>query len=207
MSGNQNQDATTNIDQDLKISRLGKYNNNKLQTEVKEWIFSIIGNEIEDNELILRDDLMKTLKDGSILCILINKTFGEGSIKFKKSKLAFVQMENIEKFLNFCKINGVSQDELFQTIDLYEEKDPYQVIMSLQSLSRVINNKFPNKYSLIGPNISKKHERPKVPNKPKHLVMGQGGVPWSSIEYGYMNGSNQAKEGVVFGGRRDIINK
>lgn len=202
----ENQEATTNIDQDLQISRLAKYNNPKLQKEVKEWIISIIGDKIDKQEFN-NNELIKSLKDGTILCMLINEIFGDDSIKFKKSKLAFIEMENIEKFLNFCKKIGVSQDELFQTIDLYEEKDPYQVIMSLQSLSRVINDKFPNKYELIGPNISKKHERPKVPTKPKHLVLGQGGVPWSSIEYGYMNGSNQKTEGVVFGARRDIVNK
>lgn len=203
------QEASTNLDQDLKESRLGKYNNLQLQRDVKDWISSILRDSISENERqeIHRNDLLTTLKDGVILCMLINKVFGESSIKFKKSNMAFIQMENIEKFLNYCKLKGVSQDELFQTIDLYEEKDPYQVIMSLQSLSRLINKVYPNKYPLIGPQISKKHERPNVPKKPQHLVMGQGGVPWSSIEYGYMNGSNQQKEGVVFGGRRDIVKK
>jgi hypothetical protein len=199
------QEAQTNLDQDLKASRVSKYNNPKLQKDVKEWILKILNTEIKNHEEFLSTDLLKNLKDGTLLCLLINKTFGENTIIFKYSKMAFVQMENIEKFLNFCKFQGVAQDELFQTVDLYEEKDPYQVIMSLQSFSRMLNNKFPNKFPLIGPAISKKHERPKIPIKPKHLVMGQGGVPWSSIEYGYMNGSNQKTEGVVFGSRRDIV--
>lgn len=202
----QEQEASTNIDQDLKESRFAKYNNPQLQKDVKHWIISIIGDKINKQEF-LNSDLLDSLKDGTLLCLLVNTTFGESSIKYKESKLAFIQMENIEKFLNFAKSQGVPQDELFQTVDLYESKDPYQVIMSLQSFSRMLNNKFPNKYELIGPNISKKHERPKVPAKPKHLVLGQGGVPWSSIEYGYMNGSNQQREGVVFGSRRDIVSK
>lgn len=203
------QEATTNLDQDLKQSRFNKYNNTKLQNEVKEWMVNILGDSIgqEEKEEIKRSDLMKTLKDGTLFCNLVNIVSNEPIIKYKKSNLAFIQMENIEKFLNFCKNNGVSQDELFQTIDLYEEEDPYQVLMALQSFSRMLNKKFKGKYPLIGPAISEKRERPKVPPKPKHLVMGQGGVPWSSIEYGYMNGSNQKTEGVVFGGRRDIVNK
>lgn len=200
------QQADTNLDQDLKASRTLKYKNPQLQKDVKEWVVTILGDQI-DKGVVLNNDLLAVLKDGVILCQIINATFGEGTVKFKESKMAFVQMENIEKFLNFCKSQGVPQDELFQTVDLYEEQDPYQVIMSLQSFSRMLNKTFPGKYAIIGPAIAKKHERPKVPAKPKHLMLGQGGVPWSSIEYGYMNGSNQQKEGVVFGGRRDITQK
>lgn len=197
----------SNLDQDLKISRYSKYDNPQLQKEVKDWLGSILGSSV-DCDLLYKTDLLEFLKDGSVLCQLINKIWGNDSVKFKTSNLAFVQMENIEKFLNFCKVQGVPQDELFQTIDLYEGKDPYQVIMSLQSLSRLINKKFEGKYSLVGPSISKKHERPKVPTKPKNLsINGSGGVPWSSIEYGYMKGSNQNTEGVVFGARRGIISK
>lgn len=200
------QQANTNLDQDLKVSRREKYNNPKLQKDVKQWIVSVLDGQVESVS-ILNGELLETLKDGTVLCMLVNTIFGEGSIKFKRSKMAFVQMENIEKFLNFCKFQGVPQDELFQTIDLYEENDPYQVIMSLQSFSRMVHKKFPNKYQFIGPAIATKHERPKIPPKPKHLVLGQGGVPWSSMEYGYMNGSNQKTEGVVFGGRRDNVHK
>lgn len=204
MSGEQ--EASTNIDQDLKQSRLGKYENPQLQKDVKGWIITIVPDEVDKNEFDKRD-LLESLKDGRLLCALVNKTFGDSTIRYKQSGMAFIQMENIEKFLNFCKAQGVAQDELFQTVDLYEEKDPYQVVIALQSFSRMLNDKFPGKYPLMGPSISKKHERPKVPAKPKHLVVGQGGVPWSSIEYGYMNGSNQKTEGVVFGVRRDIVNK
>ena len=200
------QQATTNIDQDLQQSRYGKYSNPQLQKDVKEWITTILGDEA-DRAVLEQTDLVESLKDGKLLCALVNRTFGDSTLKYKPSRMAFIQMENIEKFLNFCKLQGVAQDELFQTVDLYEAKDPYQVVIALQSFSRMLSEKFPGKYPQMGPNISKRHERPKVPAKPKHLVMGQGGVPWSSIEYGYMNGSNQKTEGVVFGARRDIVNK
>lgn len=200
------QEAQTNLDQDLKASRELKYNNPELQNDVKQWIKQVLGNDPELPSNFMTSDLIESLKTGVLLCKLINKVY-PNSIKYKESNFPFVQMENIEKFLSFCKVKGMQHDELFQTIDLYEFKDPYQVLMSLQSLSRIINAEFPNKYQLIGPNISKKHERPKIPPKPKHLVLGQGGVPWSAMEYGYMNGSNQKTEDIVFGGRRDIIRK
>ncbi|GME80523.1 unnamed protein product [Ambrosiozyma monospora] len=119
--------------------------------------------------------------------------------------MAFVQMENIERFLNFIKAQGVPQDELFQTVDLYEAQDPYQVLMTIQSLSRLIHKKFGDKYPLIGPTLATKRERPKVPPKPKHFS-ATSGASWSTVEYGYIGGSNQNTEKVVFGGRRDIIN-
>ncbi|QPG76474.1 hypothetical protein FOA43_003863 [Brettanomyces nanus] len=190
----------TNLDQDLKASRLAKYHNSKLIQETKYWLVSILGDRI-DRDYLINTDLIEVLKDGSILCQLIKCVWGEGSLKFKTSKMAFVQMENIEKFLNFIKFQGVPQDELFQTVDLYEAKDPYQVVMTLQALSRVIKDKFGSQFSMIGPAISHKHERPKVPAKPQYL---KGDTPWSTIEYGYIKGSNQATEHVVFGSRRDI---
>lgn len=36
-------------------------------------------------------------------------------------------MENISLFLNACKNFGVSQISCFQTVDLYENKQPYKV--------------------------------------------------------------------------------
>ncbi|VEU19874.1 DEKNAAC100607 [Brettanomyces naardenensis] len=191
----------TNLDQDLKASRLAKYQNTQLIQEVKDWLYNVLGNAIDRSQLE-RDDLVDFLKDGSVLCSLVNTVWGDGALKYKRSKMAFVQMENIEKFLNFIRAKGVAQDELFQTVDLYEAKDPYQVVMTLQALSRVINKTF-SKYPLIGPTISKKHERPRVPPKPKDLQVDS----WSTIEYGYVKGSNQATERVVFGSRRDITGR
>ncbi|ODV83093.1 hypothetical protein CANARDRAFT_203910 [[Candida] arabinofermentans NRRL YB-2248] len=194
----QDKDQVTNLDQDLKSSRFDKYN--KLQNEIKQWFDMIFQtNQFSKNDT----DLIEYLKDGVILCDLINQVYGSNTIKYKQSKLAFVQMENIEFFLNFIKSKGVPESELFQTVDLYESKDPYQVTQTIQSFSRIINKIDPTKYPLIGPVISTKRERPKIPSKPKHLENGM----WSTTEYGYMGGSNQNTERVVFGGRRDITGR
>ncbi|GME91249.1 hypothetical protein B5S28_g951 [[Candida] boidinii] len=210
----EDQNSITNLDQDLQNSRLNKYNDPELQKDIKNWIFNIVLNNDDDNnnnnilDINKQDDLMNILKDGTVLCQLINKVYGLNSIKFKKSGLAFVQMENIEKFLNFIKFKGVPEDELFQTIDLYESKDPYQIMMTIRSLSRTINKEFPQ-YPLIGPKISTKHKRPPVPPKPKQFqsATSKSNNSWSTLEYGYMGGSNQAKESVVFGSSHSIIRK
>lgn len=200
------QNADTNLDQDLANSRRVKYENPELQKDVKTWITGVLGDEI-DVTVFNGSDLMESLKDGVVLCKLVNKIFGSDTLKFKESKIAFMQMENIEKFLTFCQRKGIQHDELFQTVDLFEQKDPYQVIMGLQSFSRMVSKETNGRIAFIGPSIAKKNVRPPRPAKPEHLLSKNGGVPWSSIEYGYMNGSNQGKEGVVFGGRRDIVQK
>lgn len=199
------QTADTNLDQDLERSRRAKYENPQLQKDVKAWIIGILGSDTPQQ--FTNSDLIDSLKDGVILCKLVNKIFGDGTIKFKERKIAFMQMENIEMFLTFCKNKGIQHDELFQTVDLFEGKDPYQVIMGLQSFSRMVWNQTVGRIAFIGPSISKKNVRPPKPAKPEHLLSKNGGVPWSSMEYGYMNGSNQKTEGVVFGGRRDIVHK
>lgn len=107
-------------------------------------------------------------------------------------------MENISKFIQFSKIQGVPEDESFQTVDLYEEQDPASVLQTIISFSRYINEKNPQ-FPIIGPKLSKK-QPPVIPKKPKHL----NGPQWSSVEYGYMKGANQSSQGVVFGTKRNI---
>jgi len=45
-------------------------------------------------------------------------------------------MENIAKFLEGCEKLGCPKHDLFQTIDLYENKNPGQVVDAIWSLSR-----------------------------------------------------------------------
>lgn len=192
-----NQEAKTNLDEDLRAARGAKYANGALQEDVRMWLATVLGKTPDSG------DLLAYLKDGTRLCQVVNAVWGANSVRYKESRMAFVQMENIDTFLRFAKAHGVAQDELFQTVDLYESKDPYQVLMALQALSRAAHKHDP-KWPLIGPAVAVKRTRPPVPAKPKTLVLGQGGVPWSSQEYGYMNGANQATEGVVFGGVKKV---
>jgi hypothetical protein len=75
-------------------------------------------------------------------------------IKFKKSNMPFIQMENISHFLRACEsppLNMPAHDR-FLTVDLYEAKDPTQVLQCLGAFSRVANQLFPHKFrSTIGP--------------------------------------------------------
>jgi len=48
-------------------------------------------------------------------------------------------MENISNFLEACKNYGVPEISCFQTVDLYESKQPYKVIECLRSLAAVVS--------------------------------------------------------------------
>lgn len=164
------QNANTNLDQDLTNSRHQKYT--KSEPEIKHWIFSVLSTpQLTIDEYSSRSlDLIDILKDGELLCKLgkLLEIPNNPCSKYKSSKMPFVQMENISFFLKACELIGIPHEEIFQTIDLYERKDPYQIIITLISFSRRANEinstNFPN---VIGPKIVK--IKPPVPKKPINL--------------------------------------
>lgn len=72
--------------------------------------------------------------------------------------MPFVQMENISHFLRACQIPPLSlpQHDVFLTVDLYEGKDPAQVLQCIMSFSRRANAIQPSKFRrTIGPQSNK----------------------------------------------------
>lgn len=165
------QNASTNLDQDLRSSRSDKYA--KSEPEVKAWLFKVLKlpqSRIDEyNSYNL--DLIEILKDGELLCklgLLLNLQNNPCS-KYKNSKMPFVQMENISFYLKACELIGVPHDEIFQTVDLFEAKDPYQVVVTMISFSRRANEN--NKIAfadVLGPKKAK--VKPPVPKKPLRLL-------------------------------------
>ncbi|SMN20706.1 similar to Saccharomyces cerevisiae YOR367W SCP1 Component of yeast cortical actin cytoskeleton, binds and cross links actin filaments [Maudiozyma saulgeensis] len=190
----------TSLDEDLRLLREGKFDQNSINS-IQGWIYTSVLKENIPNE-----NLLDSLKSGVTLCKLANTLsqadIGSSIIKWKESKMPFVQMEQISQFLTFLRQYGVPEDELFQTVDLYEEKDPASVYQALKSLSRYANKRHPDLFPVLGPQIATKKPRPPVKQKPKHLK-GESG--WSTVEYGYMKGASQGSEGIVFGQRRNIL--
>lgn len=62
--------------------------------------------------------------------------------------MPFVQMENISHFLRACQSPplNLQPHDVFLTVDLYEKKDPAQVIQCLGAFSRVANKINPSKF-------------------------------------------------------------
>lgn len=147
-------------------------------------------------EQIPKADLIETLKDGVILCRVADKV-QPGSVKYKKSSMPFVQMENIAAFLRAASKIGVPDDELFETVDLFESQDPVQVFTTIRSYSRYANKKLPDSVPLLGPKLAQK-QTARRDFKPVDIPA------WNTHQYGFMGGANQSTEGVVVGKRREI---
>ena len=124
------------------------------EQEVYEWISEILEKSLPEGEL------SEVLKNGFILCELINKILSKNpSIAIKqpsKSNLGFFQMENIEYFINKAKECGVPSSENFQTIDLYERKNIKQVYNCIYSLSRNLYKNGRTDIRVIGPKLVEK---------------------------------------------------
>lgn len=141
------------------------------------------------------DNFYETLKDGVLLCHLIN-SIKAGSIPEKKinqSKMAFKCMENINLFLEHARQMGVPAQETFQTVDLWEKQNLLSVIICLQSLAR----KAP-KFGVKG--MGPKEAEANVRNfSEEQLKAGQNVI---SLQYGSNKGATQS--GISFGNTRHM---
>lgn len=171
------QNADTNLDQDVANSRNTKYHDNQL--EVKQYLYDILSPTtkiftkygIDSEQDLPSVDLMVLLKDGEILCKLgsfLSLPVKNPTTIFKNSKMPFIQMENISFFLSLCQLIDINQNEIFQTVDLFEAKDPFQVIITIMSFSRIANSLDSKNYPIT---IGKKNvkTKPAVPVKPFKL--------------------------------------
>lgn len=85
---------------------------------------------------------------------LVNLVVPRPGVKFKQSSMPFVQMENISIFLRACQAPPLNlhQHDTFLTVDLFEQKDPAQVLQCLGAFSRAANAASPSRFpSVIGP--------------------------------------------------------
>ncbi|KJY02503.1 calponin domain protein [Zymoseptoria brevis] len=140
--------SVTSLDADMRNLRLSRYTPHAAN-EARAWIEGVLGFSLPPG------DLLEVLKDGVALCKLANLATQEhrGPIKFKSSKMPFVQMENISHFLKACELPPLNMPahDRFLTVDLFEQKDPAQVLQCLSAFSRQANNINPSKIpSVIG---------------------------------------------------------
>ncbi|KAJ3412959.1 hypothetical protein HDV05_008674 [Chytridiales sp. JEL 0842] len=86
------------------------------------------------------DNLQQSLKDGVILCRLMNKLFPESIPTINHKRQSFMQMENISHFLSAARDRlSIPGSELFSTVDLYEGKNMQQVVLTLLTVKRRID--------------------------------------------------------------------
>ncbi|KAI1422811.1 hypothetical protein F5Y12DRAFT_577438 [Xylaria sp. FL1777] len=139
--------SVSSLDKDLRKLRLEKYTP-AAAAEARSWIEGILGTSL------CSTDLLEGLKDGVALCKLVNMAIGPQGVKFKQSSMPFVQMENISHFLRACQSPplNLQEHDMFLTVDLYEQKDPAQVLQCIGAFSRAAHAVNPDAFpSLIGP--------------------------------------------------------
>ncbi|XP_050441517.1 muscle-specific protein 20-like [Adelges cooleyi] len=162
------------------------------EQEAQEWIEAILKRKFPKSV-----SFEEYLKDGQVLCELIN-AIKPGSVpKFNTSGGQFKMMENINLFQKAIKAYGVSDTDVFQTVDLWEGKDIAQVIAALFALGRETYRHPEWKGPYLGPKPSDEAKRD---FSEETLKAGQNII---GLQAGQNKGATQA--GSNMGASRKII--
>ena len=89
------------------------------------------------NKISMDEPLMEQIRDGVILCDLLNVIKPGSCKKYKKSKIAFVARSNIQIFILAMNRIKLSNDHLFETRDLFDQQDLDAVVRSIYHLSNI----------------------------------------------------------------------
>ncbi len=120
----------------------------KQEREILDWIEAVMGEKLPAGEY---DEV---LKNGVVLCKLMNKISPGAITKFKEKGPAFLLMENIGAFQKAVKAYGVPDEEIFQTPDLFEGRNIPQVTLCLYALGRTTQKHSDYNGPQIGPKMS-----------------------------------------------------
>ncbi|KAK2703354.1 muscle-specific protein 20-like isoform X1 [Artemia franciscana] len=162
------------------------------ENEVLEWIKEVTGETISSD--LPYEDI---LRDGTVLCKLMNK-LSPGSIpKFNQNGGQFKFMENISKFQEACKIYGVPEQDVFQTSDLWERKDVAMVTTTLFALGRTTYKHPEWQGPWLGPKPASQNRRTFTEEQ---LRAGEAVI---GLQYGTNKGATQS--GQSFGATRKIL--
>ncbi|CAI5709657.1 unnamed protein product [Hyaloperonospora brassicae] len=125
-----------------------------MENEARAWLEAISAMQIGD-------DFGEGLRDGVILCTAANKIH-PGVVKRieTKSKMPFKLMENVSCFIKACRVMGVSEFDLFETVDLFERKDLGNVVRCVFALGRAVQRNYPKfEGPTLGVKESSKNQR------------------------------------------------
>lgn len=175
-----------------------KYEIDKEQ-EARLWMEDVVGEPLDgsvsSDEPLGQDRFHAALKDGVFLCRLAEQIMGPGTAKHNKMKVPFKQMENINNFLSACEKYGLSKTDLFQTVDLFEQQNMWQVVLCLFALGRKAQAK-----GYEGPALGPREAQRNVREfSDEQMKAGQTVI-------GLQMGTNKvaSQSGMSFGGQRHI---
>ncbi|EFA80184.1 hypothetical protein PPL_07006 [Heterostelium album PN500] len=110
------------------------------RTKIFEWIKDCFekNNEPINNHT---DDIIELVADGTILCRLINIYFPNSieNIVYPTNKFFYHRIQNISEFIRQCQI--IKVPIVFQTLDLFENKNPARVVACLYCLIEMLDDK------------------------------------------------------------------
>ncbi|XP_063053631.1 calponin-1-like [Engraulis encrasicolus] len=141
---------------EVKSKLAGKYDPVKEQ-QLRVWIQETTGRRIGDN-------FMDSLKNGVILCDLINKLQPGSVKKINESTQNWHQLENIGNFVRAITAYGIRPHDIFEANDLFENTNHTQVQSTLIALAGVAKTKGATKYD-IGVKYADKQQRKFAPEK------------------------------------------
>ena len=127
--------------------------NKDTEKEVLEWIEAVLGEKLPNSPY---EDV---LRDGVVLCNLINKIAPDSVKKIQTKGTNFQLMENIQRFQAAIKKYGVPEEEIFQTADLFERRNIPQVTLCLYSLGRITQKHPEYKGPRLGPKMADENKR------------------------------------------------
>eukprot|EP01083_Nonionella_stella_P077002 210049_1 len=131
------------LDADLKRKAAEKYDPAR-EASAAEWLYSITGIEQTGS-------FQEWLKSGVVLCEAINRIKPGTVRKINKSRMPFIQRENISQYLTGCRDMGMAEITLFVTQDLFEGDNLLAVVDNIYGLSAV-----GRKVGFAGPHIGAK---------------------------------------------------
>ncbi|XP_026997382.1 calponin-1 [Tachysurus fulvidraco] len=144
---------------EVKSKLAQKYDPQK-EEELRLWIHEVTGRKVPDN-------FMEGLKDGVILCELIN-ALQPGSVrKINNSTQNWHQLENIGNFVRAIQDYGLRPHDVFEANDLFENVNHTQVQSTLITLAGMSKSKGVHTKSDFGVKYAEKHQRRFAPEKMK----------------------------------------
>ncbi|XP_022081682.1 myophilin-like [Acanthaster planci] len=141
-------------------------------------------------------DNIECLKDGKILCELINGII-DNKVKCDQGNAPFKMRANVESFIEGCKRFGLKEQELFQVNDLFEGKNLPQFTQCIYAIGRKLQMDPCYCGPILGPKQAAENKR--------HFSQEQldAGKHIHSLQMGSNKGATQA--GQNFGAPRQII--
>lgn len=168
-----------------------------------EWMKAVLedGELFEESDKLMppverQEEVARALKDGVVLCRLINVIVPGSVPKIHVTRnQAFKMMENINNFLETCEGIGCKKFDLFQSVDLYESQNIPQVVNGIMALGRKAQNVYDG--PALGPAESQANKREFTEEQ---LRAGEGII---NLQAGSNQGASQS--GLNFGKTRAIL--